>query len=92
MSEEKTPAEDARGPVRRRAIALMTPVFVVLLAAMLLVATALVLLQIAGLLLANGSFVVAVADALNPWAFGIGGALGIWTLLLSYAHGWKPAD
>lgn len=92
MSEDKTPAENPHGPVRRRAIALMTPVFVVLLAAMLLVGTVLVLLQVVGLVTANGSFVVGVADALNPWAFGIGGALGIWTLLLSYAHGWKPAD
>ncbi len=92
MSEEKTPAENPHGPVRGRAIALMTPVFVVLLAAMLLVGTVLVLLQVVGLVTANGAFVVGIADALNPWAFGIGGALGIWTLLLSYAHGWKPAD
>lgn len=92
MSEEKTPEESPHGPVRRRAIALMTPVFVVLLAAMLIVGTLLVLLQIAGLIGANGAFIVAVADALNPWAFGIGATLGIWTLLLSYAHGWKPAD
>lgn len=92
MSEETSPAESGHGPVRRRAIAIMTPVFVVLLVAMLLLGTTLVLLQIAGLLIVNPDVIIGTAEALSPWAFGVGGALGIWTLLLSYAHGWKPAD
>ncbi|KQQ03432.1 hypothetical protein ASG06_07875 [Rathayibacter sp. Leaf185] len=70
----------------------MTAVFVVLLVTMLVLGTILVLLQILGLIVVNGDLISAVAAALNPWTFGVAGVLGIWTLLLSYAHGWKPAD
>jgi hypothetical protein len=92
MSEESAPRDTPPGPGRQRVISLMTTVFVVLLVAMLVLGTILVLLQIVGLIVVNGAFISGVSAALSPWTFGVAGVLGIWTLLLSYAHGWKPAD
>jgi hypothetical protein len=92
MSEESAPRDTPHGPGRQRAISLMTTVFVVLLVTMLVLGTILVLLQIVGLIVVNGAFISGVSAALSPWTFGVAGVLGIWTLLLSYAHGWKPAD
>ncbi|OUE32171.1 hypothetical protein BFL35_01340 [Clavibacter michiganensis] len=92
MSEEKPPAETTHGPARLRAIRVMTAVFVALLVAMLALGTVLVLLQIVGLVIVDGGLITGAAAALSPWTFGVAGVLGIWTLLLSYVHGWKPAD
>jgi hypothetical protein len=92
MPEESAPRDTPHGPGRERVISLMTTVFVVLLVAMLVLGTILVLLQILGLIVVNGAFISGASAALSPWTFGVAGVLGIWTLLLSYAHGWKPAD
>jgi hypothetical protein len=92
MSEEKPPTDTPHGPARLRAISIMTTVFVILLVTMLVLGTVLVVLQIVGLVLVNGAVITGASAALSPWTFGVAGVLGIWTLLLSYAHGWKPAD
>jgi hypothetical protein len=52
----------------------------------------LVLLQVVGLVIVDGGLITGASAALSPWTFGVAGVLGIWTLLLSYVHGWKPAD
>lgn len=92
MSEESAARDTPHGPGRLRLISVMTTVFVVLLVTMLVLGTILVLLQILGLIVVNGGLISGAAAALSPWTFGVAGVLGIWTLLLSYAHGWKPAD
>jgi len=92
MPEETAPRDTPHGPRRQRVVSLMTTVFVVLLVTMLVLGTILVLLQIVGLIVVNGAVISGVSSALSPWTFGVAGVLGIWTLLLSYAHGWKPAD
>ncbi|MBF4461538.1 MULTISPECIES: hypothetical protein [unclassified Rathayibacter] len=92
MPEESAPRDTPHGPGRQRVISVMTTVFVVLLVTMLVLGAILVLLQIAGLIVVNGGFITEVSAVLSPWTFGVAGVLGIWTLLLSYAHGWKPAD
>jgi hypothetical protein len=80
------------GPARRRVIRVMTAVFVALLVLMLLLGTAMVLLQLVGVVALSADLVSGASNALAPWAYGVGGALGIWTLLLSYANGWKPTE
>ena len=80
------------GPTRRSLAAGMTTVFVVLLVSMLALGTVMVLLQLIGVLVLDAALVGAAVTALAPWTFGIGGALGIWTLLLAYAHGWKSNE
>lgn len=92
MSEQSAPRDTPHGPARQRIISIMTAVFVVLLVSMLVLGTILVLLQVIGLVIVNGAVISGVSAALSPWTFGVAGVLGIWTLLLSYAHGWKPAD
>ena len=80
------------GPTRTRIAAGMTTVFVVLLVSMLALGTVMVLLQLVGVLILNAALVSGAVSALAPWTFGVGGALGIWTLLLAYAHGWKSNE
>lgn len=80
------------GPTRKRIAAGMTTVFVVLLVSMLALGTVMVLLQLVGVLILDAPLVSAAVSALAPWTFGLGGALGIWTLLLAYAHGWKSNE
>jgi hypothetical protein len=80
------------GPTRQRIAAGMTTVFVVLLVSMLALGTVMVLLQLVGVLVLNAVLVSGVVSVLAPWTFGVGGALGIWTLLLAYAHGWKSNE
>jgi hypothetical protein len=80
------------GPTRQRIAAGMTTVFVVLLVSMLALGTVMVLLQLVGVLVLNAALVSGVVSVLAPWTFGVGGALGIWTLLLAYAHGWKSNE
>ena len=87
-----TTPEPTHGPARRQLIRVMTAVFVVLLVSMLIVGTVFVLAQLAGVLGASPGLITAAEAAISPWAFGIGTTLGIWTLLLSYAHGWKPSE
>jgi hypothetical protein len=70
----------------------MTTVFVVLLVSMLALGTVMVLLQLVGVLVLNAALVSGAVSVLAPWTFGVGGALGIWTLLLAYAHGWKSNE
>jgi hypothetical protein len=82
----------AMGPTRQRIAAGMTTVFVVLLVSMLALGTVMVLLQLVGVLVLNAALVSGVVSVLAPWTFGVGGALGIWTLLLAYAHGWKSNE
>ncbi|MCI9888786.1 hypothetical protein JT358_09975 [Micrococcales bacterium 31B] len=79
-------------PRRARLIAFMTPVFVGLLWLMLLVGTALVLLQLAGVMFLSATLVNSAAAWLSPVAYWLGGLLGVWTLLLAYANGWKSND
>lgn len=86
------PDEAAHGPVRTKAIKAMSAIFVVLLVLMLALGTVLVLAQLAGLVVLSGNFIGGVWDALSPWVFGTAGVLGIWTLLLAYVSGYKPAD
>jgi hypothetical protein len=80
------------GPTRTRIAAGMTTVFVVLLVSMLALGSVMVLLQLVGVLLLNAALVSSAVTALAPWTFGLAGALGIWTLLLAYAHGWKSNE
>ncbi|MEK6309843.1 MAG: hypothetical protein V4737_11445 [Curtobacterium sp.] len=80
------------GPTRRRIATGMTTVFVVLLVSMLALGTVMVLLQLVGVLFLNAALVESAVTALAPWTFGVGGTLGIWTLLLAYAHGWKSNE
>ena len=87
-----TTPEPTHGPLRQQLIRVMTAVFVVLLVSMLIVGTVFVLAQLVGVLGMNGGLITAAEAAISPWAFGIGATLGIWTLLLSYAHGWKPSE
>ena len=87
-----TTPEPEHGPVRRRLVRAMTAVFVVLLVSMLVVGTIFVLTQLVGVVGLRADLVTSAESAISPWAFGIGATLGIWTLLLSYAHGWKPSE
>lgn len=80
------------GPTRTRIAAGMTTVFVVLLVSMLALGSVMVLLQLVGVLVLNAALVSSAVSALAPWTFGLAGALGIWTLLLAYAHGWKSNE
>lgn len=91
MTDKATP-EPQHGPARQRLIRLMTTVFVVLLVSMLIVGTVLVLTQLVGVIGLNADLVTAAESVVSPIAFGIAAVLGIWTLLLSYAHGWKPSE
>ncbi|OIH99584.1 MULTISPECIES: hypothetical protein [unclassified Curtobacterium] len=86
------PTGPTTGPTRKRIATGMTAVFVVLLVSMLALGTVMVLLQLVGVLVLDAALVSAAAAALAPWTFGVGGALGIWTLLLAYAHGWKSNE
>lgn len=89
MSTADTPTH---GPRRTRLIQIMTAVFVVLLVAMLLTGTVLVLTQLVGVAVLSADLVAGVDAVMGPVVFGIAGTLGIWTLLLSYANGWKPSE
>ena len=89
---EDTEPRTPHGPRRQRTITVMTAIFVALLVLMLALGTILVLLQIVGLVIVNGAVITGVAAFLSPLTFGVAGVLGIWTLLLSYAYGWKPAE
>lgn len=80
------------GPTRRRVAAAMTTVFVVLLVSMLALGTVMVLLQLVGVVVLDAALVSSAVAVLAPWTFGLGGALGIWTLLLAYVHGWKSNE
>ncbi|WP_144764934.1 hypothetical protein [Curtobacterium sp. 9128] len=80
------------GPTRRRVAAAMTTVFVVLLVSMLALGTVMVLLQLVGVVVLDAALVSSTVAVLAPWTFGLGGALGIWTLLLAYVHGWKSNE
>lgn len=89
MSDNAGPA---MGPTRGRIAAAMTTVFVVLLVSMLAFGTVMVLLQLVGVLVLDAALVSNAVAVLAPWTFGLGGALGIWTLLLAYVHGWKSNE
>lgn len=87
--------EDREGglsPFRRRLVAVMTPLFVVLLAVMLVGGAVLALSQLALLAVGDSTGIVAVADTLNPVVFGLAATVGVLSLLLAYAHGWKAAE
>ena len=86
------PVDPAFGPFRRGLIRILTGLFVVLLVAMLLLGTVLVLLQLVGVVTANGQFVIDVEKTLGPWTYGVAAAFGTLTLFVALAYGWKSTD
>ncbi|MEY9776300.1 hypothetical protein [Arthrobacter sp. MW3 TE3886] len=80
------------GPARKSLIRMLTMLFVALLVTMLLLGTVLVLLQLAGLLIGNSDFIIAVSRTLGPVTYWVAAAFGTFTLILAKAHGWKSTD
>ena len=78
--------------MRSRLTVWMTWAFVVLLVAMFVIAGCLVALQVVGLVSSNASLVTGAAAQLKPWLFRVSAIFGVWTLLLAYVAGWKPAE
>ena len=92
MSSLSLPVNPKFSPFRRGLARLLTVLFVVALGSMLVLGTILVLLQLGGVLVADGDFVIAAEKALGPITYGVAAALGVLTLLVAEAYGWKSTD
>jgi len=80
------------GPGRQKLARGLTFVFVVLLVAMLVLGTVQVLLQLVGLIIGSGGFVVGAAAAIGPWTYAVAAAFGTSTFFVAWAYGWKGGD
>lgn len=79
-------------PGRRRLARVLTVVFVILLAAMLILGTVQVLAQLGGLIVGSGSFVISAAKTLGPYTYAVSAAFGTITFFVAWAYGWKGGD
>ena len=80
------------GPGRQKLAKSLTVVFVVLLVAMLVLGTVQVLLQLVGLIIGNGDFIVSTAAAIGPFTYAVAAAFGTITFFVAWAYGWKGGD
>jgi hypothetical protein len=80
------------GPVRQKLAKALTVVFVVLLVAMLVLGTIQVLLQIVGLIIGSGDFIVSSAATIGPWTYAIAAAFGTISFFVAWSYGWKGGD